>query len=52
MLLLIIVLILVFGVGGFGYYGPRNEWGPIHYGSGAGLLVLVLVLLLLFGGLR
>jgi hypothetical protein len=50
MLLLIIVLVLLFGVGG-GYYG-NSRWGT---GGGIGIFGVVLiigVLVFLFGGLR
>jgi hypothetical protein len=51
MLLLIIVLILVFGVGGGAWYGPRAGWGGAQYGGGIGLIFFVLLILFLFGGL-
>jgi hypothetical protein len=50
MLLLIIVLVLLFGVGG-GYYG-NSRWGM---GGGIGIFGLVLIIAVLafvFGGLR
>lgn len=42
MLLLIVLLVLVFGVGG-GYYG-NTRWGPSG-GAGAGLGTVLLILL-------
>jgi hypothetical protein len=42
MLLIIIILVLVFGVGG-GYWGNR-QWGP---GGGLGVVGLILVILLI-----
>jgi hypothetical protein len=42
MLVLIIVLVLVFGVGG-GYYGNR-QWGP---GGGFGIVGVILVILII-----
>ncbi|MGB8539561.1 MAG: hypothetical protein WCD57_24265 [Acidobacteriaceae bacterium] len=50
MLLLIIVLVLLFGVGG-GYYG-NSRWGT---GGGIGIFGVVLIiaaLVYMFGGLR
>lgn len=53
MLLLIIVLILVFGLGG-GWVTSRGEDGNWFRGSGYGLgtIVLILVILYLLGYLR
>lgn len=51
MLLLIIVLILLFGVGGFGYYGPRAGWSGVHYGGGGlGLILIIVLIVLLLNG--
>jgi len=48
MLLLLIVLLLVFGVGG-GYYG-RNRWGNSGgFGVGLGTIVVVLLLAYMLG---
>ena len=52
MLLLIVVLILLFGCGGWGYrsgwVGPGGSYNGI--GGGIGLILLILVLFVLFGG--
>jgi Protein of unknown function (DUF3309) len=49
MLLLLIVLILLFGVGG-SWYSHTNNWG-VPGGTGVvGLVVIIIVLWLLFGG--
>jgi hypothetical protein len=49
MLLILIVLLLVFGLGG-GYYGHTNNWG-YQGGIGiGGILLLILILWLVFGG--
>jgi hypothetical protein len=45
MLILIIIVLLVFGVGG-GYYG-HTRWGPRH-GAGIGLGSILLILLVLY----
>ena len=52
MLLLIVVLILVFGLGG-GYYGRHSRWG-VAGGAGVGLgtILLICVLVYLVGGFR
>ncbi len=49
-LLVLILLILFGGLGGF-YYGPRYGWGGPHYG-GLGLVLLIILLVILFGGGR
>jgi hypothetical protein len=46
LLLLVLVLFLVFGCGGF-YFG-----GPIVGGSGLGLILLVCLIIFLMGGWR
>jgi len=48
MLLLIIVLVLVFGLGG-GYYG-NSRWGPSG-GAGIGVGTIVLILLIAYNRL-
>lgn len=51
MLLLILVLVLLFGLGG-GYYG-HNRWGPSGGASiGIGTIVAIVVVLYLLGFLR
>lgn len=45
MLLLIVLLVLVFGVGG-GYYG-HTRWGPSG-GAGTGLGTILLILLIAY----
>jgi hypothetical protein len=46
-LLLILIVVLLFGgFGGWGYYGGFG--GPAYYGGGLGLVVLIVVLFLLF----
>jgi hypothetical protein len=50
MLLLIIVLILLFGVGG-GYYG-YNQWGPSGGFGIVGTILLIVPILYLLGALR
>jgi hypothetical protein len=51
MLLLIIILVLLFGVGG-GYYG-HTRWGP-RGGAGTGLSTILVILLIayLVGAIR
>jgi hypothetical protein len=51
-LLPIVLLILILGGGGVGWYGGRTDaaWGPYGYGVG-GFLVVVLVVLALTGRL-
>jgi hypothetical protein len=44
MLILIIILILVFGLGG-GYYG-HTRWGPAGIGLGTILLILLIAYML------
>jgi len=54
MLLLIIILILVFGVGG-GYYGNRTYpgWGGPGFGLGTVLVILLILWLLSsYGGMH
>lgn len=53
MLLLIVVLILVFGLGG-GWYDSRNETGSWFRGGGVsvGTILLILLILYLLGYLR
>ena len=51
LVLILVVLILVGGLGG-GYYGYRGSYyGPGMYG-GIGLVVILLIVLLLFSGWR
>ena len=51
MILLIIVLILVFGLGG-GYYG-RSQWGASGgFGIGLGTILLILLICYLLGLFR
>jgi hypothetical protein len=50
MLLLIIVLVLLFGVGG-GYYG-HSRWGMGGGVSIFGVVLIIAVLYFVFGGLR
>jgi hypothetical protein len=45
MLILIIILVLVFGLGG-GYYG-HSQWGP-RGGAGVGLGTILLILLIAY----
>ena len=53
MLLVLLLVILVFGVGGGAWYGPRSGWSGYQYGGGGiGLILIVLLVLFLFGGLR
>lgn len=49
MLLIIVILILVFGVGGFGWHQSGYAGGP-YLGGGVGLILLIVVLFFLFGG--
>ena len=50
MLLPIVILILVFGLGGGGYVGNRAGWGGAQYGGGlVGIILLVLLVYLLLG---
>ena len=52
MTLIVLLLIILFLFGGFGWYGPRHNFGPYHYGSGVGLILIIVVVLLLTGYLR
>lgn len=45
--LLILVVLFVFGGGGF--YAHRASWGGSYGGPGIGLLGIVVILVLLFG---
>ena len=45
MLLLIILLILIFGLGGWGYHGTVNN-GQYYGGPGIGVVGIVLVIIL------
>ncbi len=53
MLLLIILLILIFGIGG-GWYGYRSNDGSWGHAGGIGLgtILLVLLVIYLLGGFR
>jgi hypothetical protein len=51
---ILLILLIVFLCGGFGYVGNRGAYGPGYYGGG-GLGVIVVILLILwaagvFGG--
>lgn len=50
MLLLIVVLVLVFGLGG-GYYG-YNQGGPAWGGGILGTVLLIVLILWLLGGVH
>ena len=47
MLILLLVLLLVFGVGGYRLGGPES--GPLYAGSGLGLVLLIILLLYVTG---
>ena len=49
MILILVILILVFGVGGYRYGGPDN--GTLYGGGGIGLILIVLLILYLTGNL-
>jgi hypothetical protein len=52
MTFVIIVLVLLFGVGGGCYYGRRAEWATSHYSSGLlGLILVALLILWVTGNL-
>lgn len=51
MLILIILLILIFGLGG-GYLGHVNNWPGGGPGIGLGTILLVLLVVWLLGGFR
>jgi hypothetical protein len=52
MILLIIIFVLLFGLGGGVYYGPQHQWGPQHYGGGGlGLIIIIVLVLWLTGNL-
>lgn len=52
LVLLLVILIVVFGIGGGAYVGPRYAWGyPGYGGLGFVLLIVVLVILLARGRL-
>lgn len=48
MLLALLIIMLLFGGGWFGYYGRGVGYHPGVYGSPIGLIVLVLILVFLF----
>ena len=49
MILLIIILLLVFGFGGYRYGGP--DYGVQYGGGGIGLVLIVLLILYLLGAI-
>ena len=47
-ILVILILLLIFGVGGYGWHSTGYVGGPF-LGGGIGLIVVILVVLFLFG---
>jgi hypothetical protein len=47
-ILIVLIILLIFGVGGYGWHSAGYVGGPF-LGGGVGLIVLILVILLLMG---
>jgi hypothetical protein len=49
-IVLLILLIIIFGIGGPAWYGPQAQWSPSYYGGSTLLVVLIILAILMFAG--